>query len=719
MKSTIGKRLAAVVSAALAMAGLSVVTATSAHATCSTYYVSTSGSDSNDGCSSSTPWLSLAKVDATTFTAGNQILFQDGGSWSGTLHPLGSGASGSPIVVSGYGSGAAPIIAGAGAAEAVYLDNQSYVTIENLEITNTASAAAVRSGIEVQNDTSGILYGISIINNDIHDVLGYWSSSEGVQPTNSSGIAFNLNDSYTTNGWNGVLIQGNTLTRTDAGAIYLGSLNGTGHSILTSNVVIQNNTITDSGGNDIVCVYCASPLVQYNVASDSGWRYSGAGLWTALSTNGVWQYNEVTDQGRAGSDGEAFDIDHGTSGTIVQYNYSHGNPYGFQEYCCGGSTGAKTSIVRYNISQNDGASNSVLPHQAYVGSSSTSQFYNNTIYLSSSDNAPIFSDAAPTGLSYDNNIIYKLGTGAYGTGGTWSHNLFYGNHPASEPTDANKLTSDPLFVSPGSGGSGLSSAEAYALQPSSPALGAGVLISGNGGLDYFGNAVSSTAAPNVGAYNGSGIAASTLDGYWQFDEGTGTTASDLSGSGHTGTLEAAASWTTGRVGPYAVSLTGASTSYVDVSGPVLDTSKTYSVAAWVKFNSVSGKNQTFASIKGTNISPFYLQLTGGYLAFTTRSSDSTASTATAVTATSAAAANTWYQVVGVYDNTAHTIALYVNGVLQGTVSFSSPWTASGDTVIGCAEWKAANTDFTNGVVDDVQFYSRALSATEAAELARG
>lgn len=175
---------------------------------------------------------------------------------------------------------------------------------------------------------------------------------------------------------------------------------------------------------------------------------------------------------------------------------------GIQEFCCGGSGGADASIVRYNISQNDGSSNSVLPHQAYVKTGGTAQWYNNDVYLSSTDNAPIFGDAAPTGLSYSNNIIYKLGTGGYGTGGTWSHNTFYGNHPTSEPADSAKLTTDPLFVSPGTGGAGRSTATGYKLKTGSPAIGSGVLISGNGGLDFFGNAVSSTAASDRGAYNG-------------------------------------------------------------------------------------------------------------------------------------------------------------------------------------------------------------------------
>ena len=135
----------------------------------------------------------------------------------------------------------------------------------------------------------------------------------------------------------------------------------------------------------------------------------------------------------------------------------------------------------------------------------TTRLYNNTVY--NSNNAPI-TNSTPNGsnMIFNNNIIYKLGTGGYAGGATvWSHNLFYGNHPSSEPADSSKITSDPKLVSPGGGGAGRSTASAYELLAGSPAIGTGTLISGNGGLDFFGNAVSSTAAPNYGAYNGSGV----------------------------------------------------------------------------------------------------------------------------------------------------------------------------------------------------------------------
>ena len=325
----------------VAASGLAVLSPTAAVAApCTTYYVSASaGSDTNSGCSSSAPWQTLAQVNATTFTAGNQILFADGDSWSGTLAPLGSGASGSPIVISSYGSGAAPIIAGGGAASAVHLLNQQYVTVQNLEITNTTATAAPRAGVLVDNTTSGILNGIHLVGNNIHDVLGFWNGAHG-QPSDDSGISFNLSDSFAGNGWNDVLIDGNTLTHVDAGGIYIGSVAGIGHSIVTTNVVIQNNSITDAGGNDVVCIYCSSPLVQHNVTTDSGYRYSGAGYWMAINNGGLWQYNEIARQWRAASDGQAFDIDHDNTSVTVQYNYTHENPYGFFEFCCSSKTGA-------------------------------------------------------------------------------------------------------------------------------------------------------------------------------------------------------------------------------------------------------------------------------------------------------------------------------------------------------------------------------------------
>jgi parallel beta-helix repeat protein len=77
-----------------------------------TYYVSNTGNDSNSGLTTSLAWRTLAKVNATTFKAGDQILFQKGDAFYGAITIKNSGTSGSPITFSAYGTGENPIITG-------------------------------------------------------------------------------------------------------------------------------------------------------------------------------------------------------------------------------------------------------------------------------------------------------------------------------------------------------------------------------------------------------------------------------------------------------------------------------------------------------------------------------------------------------------------------------------------------------------------------------
>ena len=80
-----------------------------------TYYVSncgTVGSDSSNGTSPSTPWLTIAKVNSSTFNPGDTIEFHDGCTWREELNLPSPGTASLPITVSTYGSGSPPIISG-------------------------------------------------------------------------------------------------------------------------------------------------------------------------------------------------------------------------------------------------------------------------------------------------------------------------------------------------------------------------------------------------------------------------------------------------------------------------------------------------------------------------------------------------------------------------------------------------------------------------------
>jgi hypothetical protein len=247
--------------------------------------------------------------------------------------------------------------------------------------------------------------------------------------------------------------------------------------------------------------YVTGGMIQNNIAYDyatdinSSANWGGPiGMFFYHATNSTIQYNEVYNGHYTTIYGEAFDNDVADSNCIFQYNYSHNNSSGFFLICQGNS-----ATIRYNISQNDGTG-------IFVDSISTSYpptIYNNTIYIGSGSYTNITSNSIP-GANFYNNIIYNLGNGGYADGASWSHNLFYGNHPSSEPSDTYKLTSDPQFVSAGSGGNGRNTLGGYQLQSGSSAIGSETLISNNGGLDFWGNSVSSSSAPNRGAYNGGG-----------------------------------------------------------------------------------------------------------------------------------------------------------------------------------------------------------------------
>ncbi|GHF18798.1 LamG domain-containing protein [Pseudolysinimonas yzui] len=207
---------------------------------------------------------------------------------------------------------------------------------------------------------------------------------------------------------------------------------------------------------------------------------------------------------------------------------------------------------------------------------------------------------------------------------------------------------------------------------------------------------------------------------WAFNEGFGATAADSSGNLNSLTLQAGATWAVSKSGlGSALNLSGATNSWALTSGNqrVIETSESYTVAAWVKFNNTAGY-QTLASIDGTNVSPFFIGTNGaGKFRFAQTGGDSTSSAFVTIDGAATLVTGTWYHVAGVYNKTAGTMQLYVNGVSQGTATAPTSWTAFGPTIVGAAKWNGVRTDYVNGAIDEVRFYGRVLSGAEIAALA--
>ena len=209
-------------------------------------------------------------------------------------------------------------------------------------------------------------------------------------------------------------------------------------------------------------------------------------------------------------------------------------------------------------------------------------------------------------------------------------------------------------------------------------------------------------------------------GYWKFDEGGGTVVQDYSGNDYKGTLEGHATWSApGKVGPYALSLDGTSGTYVDIPYTVVDTTKSYTFAAWVLLtNNSTGNSYTAISIDGNQISGEYLGFSNYYFCLRTTSADSTSPNNWYTACTSYTPnINQWYHLAGVYDATAKTLSLYVNGSLVQSTAYPSAWKASGHTIIGRDKWSTNPVQFWPGLIDDVHIYQAALSASDIQALA--
>jgi len=507
-----------------------------------TFYVdSVGGSDGTSGLTPETAWRTLAKANATTFAPGDTVLFKAGCAWSGQLWPKGSGAEGAPITVASYGAGAKPIINGNGAAqEALLLHNQQYWEIGHLEITNYDPAGPdvdpYRQGIRVLGEDAGTLRHIYLRDLDVHDVNGSITVGRDQGKCNA-GILFDVEGTTAPTSFDDVLIEGCNVHDCERSGIKLWSNWGRScdqaDPALHTNVIIRSNVVDSIAGDGINVHQTAGALAEYNLVSRSCYRTdkANAALWTWASDDAIIQYNEVY-QSMQTRDGMAFDIDGCSQRCIFQYNYSHDNQGGFVMVigvpdCVGGGPYSKfcnDNHFRYNISQNDRTRIYRL-----VGKMWDNYIYNNVAYLD--DTNPDWVEGLYCGSPaqwadhtyFWNNVFYNTNSDAadFRLGASantvFDYNLFYGNHPAGEPADPHKLTSDPKFVSPGSAGVGRDTCDGYKLLPGSPCIDSGMAIAANGGRDFWGVAVPWGATADRGASEAGGFPDVPSD-HWAYDE---------------------------------------------------------------------------------------------------------------------------------------------------------------------------------------------------------
>ena len=197
-----------------------------------------------------------------------------------------------------------------------------------------------------------------------------------------------------------------------------------------------------------------------------------------------------------------------------------------------------------------------------------------------------------------------------------------------------------------------------------------------------------------------------VSGY-SFSEGSGTTTADSSGNGNTGTLKGATWTTSGKYGN-ALSFNGTS-NYVDLGNSTsLQLTGSMTLSAWIY---AKGNPSDDAQIvaKSDSTTGWQLKTSADTGVRTFGITISNGSTHIQRYSKTVLALNTWYYVTGVYNATAKTLDIYVNGVLDdGVLSGTVPSAQTNATQNALIGMRPGGYYF-NGTIDEVRIYNTALA----------
>jgi hypothetical protein len=200
---------------------------------------------------------------------------------------------------------------------------------------------------------------------------------------------------------------------------------------------------------------------------------------------------------------------------------------------------------------------------------------------------------------------------------------------------------------------------------------------------------------------------SGLVGYWPFDLGNAD--ADLSGSGNTAGFGNGMGLTS-TTAPTRFSNTAAllsqnsATSYATAPGNNIDNLQQYTIAFWIRLNSLPQRNMSLVALGSKTVIQYTSAGNGYGFSFSTKSP-----TFERTIYSRAVQSGVYYHFVATYDDNG--MRTYVNGQLQNTLPGLVP------VVPGSGMLFSSPGAPLDGILDDVRIYNRGLSAGEIAVLA--
>jgi hypothetical protein len=268
------------------------------------FYVSSSGSDSNAGTMSS-PWRSVGHVNNAPLSAGDCVFFHGGDAFRDTYLAPRSGTMGNPITYGSYGTGQATL---GGSVGAVFLSAVHDVVLRDLIADSGGDATHGYSGVAsdatgagcTRINVSGVIVRHWHIGINVSALDANWSINRAtIEQIGGSGVIFNR---YNPNG--GAPPAGRQI----------------GNSITAS--VIQHTGLACDRTLDFACHGVYDDSVDSVVRGNTITDFDASGISVRFHSNHI-EGNDIDGAGRGGIGISFFSYDSAGATTVFAYNTIH------------------------------------------------------------------------------------------------------------------------------------------------------------------------------------------------------------------------------------------------------------------------------------------------------------------------------------------------------------------------------------------------------------